>query len=59
VLSERAKLPHGDPVTLDRILLGEVGAHVLDEGARDGGRKIERLASPSSVAKFRGDRRET
>jgi hypothetical protein len=36
VLSERAKLPHGDPVALDRVFLGEVGSHVIDEGAGDG-----------------------
>ena len=38
LLSERAKLPHGDPFALDRVFLGEVGAHVVDEGAGDGGR---------------------
>ena len=37
MLLERAQLPHGDPVALDRVLLGEVGAQVCDK-ARAGGR---------------------
>ena len=45
VLSECAKLPHGDPVALDRVVLSEEGTHVLDEGLCDGGRKIEGLAN--------------
>jgi hypothetical protein len=43
VLSKRAKLPYGDPVALDRIFLGEVGAHVLDKGARDSRREFKGL----------------
>lgn len=33
-----------DRLTLGRVLLGEAGAHVLDEGAGYGGRKIEGFA---------------
>jgi hypothetical protein len=43
VLRERVQLARRDGVPLDRVLLREVGAHVLDEGARDRGRKIEWL----------------
>jgi hypothetical protein len=38
VLSERAKLPYGDPIALDRIFLSGIGAHVVDESAADGWR---------------------
>ena len=52
---ERAKLTQGDLVLLVSVLLGEERLHVLDEGARDGGREIEGLAD-HALAPYAPDR---
>ena len=44
MLHERAYLSHGDPVTLDPVFHSEIGLHIVDEGAGDGGRKMEGFA---------------
>jgi hypothetical protein len=38
---EHMQLVGCDPVALDQVFLGEVGLHVLEEGAGDGGREVE------------------
>ena len=43
VLSEDVKLSQRNLIALAPVFFSEVGAHVLDKGAGDGGRKVERL----------------
>lgn len=42
--SEDVKLSQCDLIPLEPVCFSEVSLHVLDEGAGDGGRKVERLA---------------
>jgi hypothetical protein len=53
MFSQRAKLPQGDSIALDWIFLCEVGPHIVDKGAGDGGREIGRFPdhAPSSSTK--------
>jgi hypothetical protein len=52
VLSEDMKLSKCNLIPLVPVFFSEVGAHVLDKGAGDGGREIERLTSDHRSCNF-------